>query len=528
MRQYEVFQIELKGDKPSKDWVHVDLEAEFSVEGLTTRVKGFYAGNGLYIVRYLPMKLGRCHFRIQTSPDLKLEAVNIAQTALGVLEGEEMVEPGGKGCHGPVRAEGTHFVYEDQTAYFPFGTTVYALMHQPEELIDRTMKSLENAPFNKIRMCIFPKHFDFNRNEPQDFAFEKNKEGKWDTQKPCFTFWNRLDRRIEQLGKLGVEADLILLHPYDRWGFMHLSREEYETYFEYLIRRVSAYPNVWWSLANEYDQMDGLEQADWEDFARYISQNDPYHHLLSNHNFVHPWDFANLYTTHCCLQESNAAAIPALLRTYQKPVIFDEMGYEGNIPYNWGNLSAFELVNRFWKVCTMGGYGTHGETYMEKMEEDQVLWWSKGGILKGKSVPRIAFLRGILEEMPGIPKLYQPKGGLCFENQEQLKELVEKGTPGISDNLVFKCMCRLDDREFTHMMEFMTQPVIHCSDEVFLTYLGDACTIYTVMDLPGTQEYTIEIIDVWEMTRTVVQEHAKGKTPVQLPGKAGIAVMARR
>jgi len=44
---------------------------------------------------------------------------------------------------------------------------------------------------------------------------------------------------------------------------------------------------------------------------------------------------------------------------------------------------------------TRGGYAGHGETYLHP-EDD--LWWSKGGVLRGESWQRIAFLRGILEE----------------------------------------------------------------------------------------------------------------------------------
>lgn len=40
------------------------------------------------------------------------------------------------------------------------------------------------------------------------------------------------------------------------------------------------------------------------------------------------------------------------MKRYGKPVIYDEMGYEGNLQQNWGNLSAFEVVNRFWDVYT--------------------------------------------------------------------------------------------------------------------------------------------------------------------------------
>ena len=65
------------------------------------------------------------------------------------------------GKHGMVKAVGTHFEYEDGTYYYPFGTTIYALAHQSEELIDKTMATLRKSPFNKVRMCVFPKHYQY-------------------------------------------------------------------------------------------------------------------------------------------------------------------------------------------------------------------------------------------------------------------------------------------------------------------------------------------------------------------------------
>lgn len=59
------------------------------------------------------------------------------------------------------------FIYEDGTPGLFFGTTVYALMHQPEPLIHETMETLKSAPFNKIRLCVFPKDYRFNHNEPE-------------------------------------------------------------------------------------------------------------------------------------------------------------------------------------------------------------------------------------------------------------------------------------------------------------------------------------------------------------------------
>lgn len=513
MKQYDVLEIDLIGCDPGNDWVHVNVLAEFVLNGKHYTRKGFYAGKGRYKVRFMPEEPGILHYNVS----------GIVQAA-----GEKQVEPASDGRHGMVKAEGTVFRYQDGTKYLPFGTTVYALLHQEHQVVEQTMETMKGSPFNKIRFCVFPKHYAFNDNEPKLFAFEKNEEGSWDVNRPCIEFWEELELRISQFDEMGVQVDLILFHPYDHWGFMHLNQEECLTYLEYVMRRISAYPNVWWSLANEYEQMTDFTKERWEEMAAFLGRNDGGGHLLSNHNFVHPWDFSNTDTTHVCLQDADAPKIPALSRKFGKPVIYDELGYEGNIPYSWGNLSAFEMVNRFWKIVCYGGYATHGETYMDDMNDDQCLWWSKGGILKGQSMERIGFLRKLTESFPGTPVLFKPEDSLQIENRAQLKQMLEQNIPGVSDNPVYICMSNMTDEEFTHMLEFFTDPVIHVGKEVYLKYFGDMCTIYGKMQLPEEHLYTVEIIDVWEMTRTVAAEHVNGIFEVKLPGKPGIAILAAR
>ena len=87
-------------------------------------------------------------------------------------------------------------------------------------------------------------------------------------------------------------------------------------------------------------------------------------------------------------------------------------------------------------------------------------------------------------------------------------------------------MCRITEPEFEHMREFMSQPVLHHGDQVFLAYLGDACTICGMMELPQTGKYRVDVIDVWEMTRKTVLEEVNGSVQVPLPGKTGMAVLA--
>lgn len=95
------------------------------------------------------------------------------------------------------------------------------------------------------------------------------------------------------------------------------------------------------------------------------------------------------------------------------------MLYEGNIQYAWGNISPQELVRRFWEALCRGGYGGHGETYID----DRAVWWSHGGELKGDSPERIAFMRKILEEAPdgGLrPKTWNGTSYVWFRKMKSI------------------------------------------------------------------------------------------------------------
>ncbi|MGC3958988.1 MAG: DUF5605 domain-containing protein [Verrucomicrobiota bacterium] len=81
----------------------------------------------------------------------------------------------------------------------------------------------------------------------------------------------------------------------------------------------------------------------------------------------------------------------------RKPIVYDEVKYEGDIESRWGHISAEELVFRFWNATIAGTYCGHGETYKS---DDQILWWAKGGVLKGQSPARLAFLKKILDDSP--------------------------------------------------------------------------------------------------------------------------------
>ena len=505
MRQYEYTEIKVKGKAPGDDQVCVPVRGIFEMNGTKKEVKGFYAGGDTYIVRYLSEETGMCRYQI-TGEDVEGET------------GEFTVESAAEGRHGVVRADGTHFRYEDGTWYYPFGTTVYAMIHQEDVLVEETFETLAEAPFNKIRICVFPKHYDFNHNEPPVFPFER-KDGGWDVRKPCFAYWDRLESCIRRLDTLGIQCDLILFHSYDCWGFADLPKEDALVYLDYAVRRLSAFPNLWWSLANEYDLMD-YTMDDWKDFAHFIGENDAYGHLLSNHQIVNPWDFSNPDTTHICQQTGEVEKAAEWIQTYQKPLMVDETGYEGNIAHNWGNLSPFELVNRFWTVCVQGGYCTHGETYLN---DEEILWWSKGGKLVGQSPARIRFLRELIESLPG-PLDYN--GHIITEDEfEEYKDNM-KDREDLPPFLQLAFRSPWNTAKALLMAGRELEG--HCGEDAYLKYYGRMCTAVGAMKLPEDHIYDLEVIDVWEMTRKPLLEKVSGEVHFTLPGKEGIAVLAKR
>lgn len=471
--QWDSFALELRGPTAGNPFVDVTFSATFANGDSSIDAEGFYDGDGRYCVRFMPDAPGEWRYITHSN----VPALN------GVAGAFTCVAPK-RNVHGPVRVAGTrHFAYADGTPFVPLGTTAYAWAHQQPALVKQTFSTLAAMPFNKIRMTIFPKHYDFNHNEPPAFPFDRDAGGNFDHARFNVAFWRTFEGYIATLRAMGIEADIILFHPYDRWGFADMGAEADDRYLRYAIARLSAYRNVWWSLANEYDFMRNKVMADWDRYCEILVQRDPSAHLRSIHN-GHPedrYDHNKPWITHVSLQyqEDNLRLVKALYEQYEKPLMLDECGYEGDIHHGWGNLPARELVCRQWQVVMLGGHaGAHGETYLNAREE---LWWSKGGRIKGQSPARLAFLHKLLAESPA------PMNPVPHMSRWDFS------TIGTSDNAVL------------------------------LTYYGRKQPAFRLFDLPEGR-YRADIIDTWNMTverlRGAVSSHCR----VDLPRRQFMAV----
>jgi len=468
VERWGLFEIALDGPSDGNPFLDTQLAAEFRFEHRAVEAAGFYDGNGVYKIRFMPDAEGPWSYRTRSN-----------RPALDGKTGSFVCTKPYAGNHGPVGVRNTyHFGYADGTPFYQFGTTCYAWTHQGDALEEQTLATLRTAPFNKIRMCVFPKWYAYNRAEPPAYAFPRNAAGENDTTRFQPLFFQRLEKRVAQLSAIGIEADIILFHPYDKWGYSDLPAEVNGRYLRYVVARLAAYRNVWWSMANEWDLVKSKTLADWDRFFHIVQESDPYQHLRSIHHSRAMYDHAKPWVTHASIQGDAFEKVAEWRDAFRKPIVFDECKYEGNIPRRWGDISAREMVRRFWLGVTLGAWVGHGETYLDR---NDVLWWSKGGRLKGESAPRIAFLRKLIEsagKLDPVPGAYYP------------------------------CLAR--------------------AGEEYLFYFDYHRPAEYTFDLPTESEFRAELIDPWQMRTTVLDGRYRGKAELKLPGEPYLAVRFRR
>lgn len=526
VEKWDVFEAALSGPQGGNPFLDVSFSATFSQAGQALRVDGFYDGGGVYKLRFMPSAAGRWSYVTHSSA-----------AALDGQRGEFECIPPAAGNHGPVRVVNQfHFGYADGTPYIPVGTTCYVWNLQGDALEEKTLRTLDRAPFNKMRMCVFPKRYTFNSNEPPSYPFPAKFSGElkstwspemvkryfsqqppdyWDFERFNPPYFQHLEQRILDLRQRGIEADLILFHPYDygAWGFDRMPAEVNERLLRYLVARLGAYRNIWWSFANEYDLFIGWTMEDWDRYMQLVQQIDPYNHLRSIHNCMAFYDHTKPWVTHCSIQNWNMYRVQVWLQKYGKPVVIDECGYEGDINMLWGDLSPEKMMHRFWTGFVQGGYVGHGETYVNEREE---LWWSKGGELTGQSPARIAFLRKIIEAAPQLSPLEKSDGE--FVDLLALKENLANA---------FKPAGRLVDTIVAEGKWNCTAGGYH-EDDYFLFYFGNHQPGFRNFNLPEDGSFRVDVLDTWNMTIECFADAASGAITVPMPARKYMAIRIQR
>lgn len=456
IEQWGVFELSLTGPAAGNPYMDNELSATFANGNSSVEVPGFYNGNGNYKIRFSPDRPGVWKYTTKS---------NVA--ALSNQTGSFLCIAPGPDNHGPVQVTNSHYLqYADGTPYFAIGTTAYQWTSVSQSIQEQTLQTLAKAPFNKIRMCVFPKSYIYgNETEPWVYPYKREGENN-DLTQPNYEFFQNFDKRVAQLLEMGIQADVILFHPYDRWGYCQMGDEMNRRYVRFMIARLSAYRNVWWSLANEWDVPEIKEAINWEEIGTLLQNEDPHRRLRGIHNWYdsedHFYDHSRPWITHVSTQTSQFYNAIKWREQYKKPLLFDEMRYEGDVPSGWGNLSGEVMTSYFWMAALSGGYPTHGETLKNDSDTAEVRWWAKGGTLMGDSPERIAFFKSVIEEAP-----------------------IQKMQPEFKMNG--------DEKDLNSHLYILSDP-----GNYYLAYVANANELIE-LELPEGTDYQLEVMDTWNM-----------------------------
>ncbi|MBV7534703.1 DUF5605 domain-containing protein [Duganella sp. sic0402] len=489
--KYGIYEITLPGPTAGNPDASLELSATFRQGDNSYRPEGFYDGDGVYKIRFMPDREGEWTYTTHSN----YAELNNKTGALLCVESKN---------RGPVRVANTyHFAYADGSRFYPFGTTIYEWAFQPESRKLQTLATLKGTAFNKARMLAVPPYKPYYVQGPDkltQFPFVGTAKENFDFSRFNPAYFRSLERDVQRLSDLGIQVDLILFRPYDKgqWGFDTTNDDTNRRFVKYMVARFAAFQNIWWSLANENSYIKHLSDEDFDHYFQLVQKYDPYNHLRSIHNADRLYDYNKPWVTHVSLQYYNAVKVfgvsPLLRDIYKKPIVHDEINYEGNSASRWGQLSGEELTRRFWIALTGGAYATHGEIIDNG-------WIGGGGKLDGSSPQRIAFLRKIVESGPA------------------------EGLTPIDQAFVMNAAGKAGD--------------------YYLYYLGEDQPKQWAFVLPQRElrkgmRFQVDVIDTWNMTISRVPETFeltdptrytvtdKDKRVVKLPGKPFMALRIQR
>jgi hypothetical protein len=310
------------------------------------------------------------------------------------------------------------------------GQTYYELVRKAFSNDDwkTVIRKARNFGFNKIRLLLWV--WDSPRNyHPKAQPFEGD---HLDVIEPAY--FQKMDAVISYMGSLGMIADVILLR--EGKGRLDFSFDEITRYIQYAMARYASYPNVIWTLVNEWEYSDfsfGKEDY-WNTVGNLVKKEDPWH---SNNNLLRPlsihqatypyfrWTSSD-WPVHAIVQYGVWNGAPGKWNLFNEtnprfsqgdqwgsfsilgnlplgiPVVNDEFGYFGQTYTAKGITVTIDRANlrrAMWAIYVSGGYGSMGDDSISLPWYGKLEHWTKR-IIGRKSKPPKVWLTGDWNYLP--------------------------------------------------------------------------------------------------------------------------------
>ncbi|GAL62697.1 DUF5060 domain-containing protein [Algibacter lectus] len=260
--KWEVLDISFTNNVDVKSPYTAKFKAVFTHEnGFIQEVPGFYNGNNEWIIRFSSSLEGQ--WRFETKADVN---------KLSGKKGKVTVTEAKENNHGAVtvnKEDPQHFYYEDGTPYFLLAFEcdwLYALDYHNDKNLPKTehlLNLIEESGFNQVVMNVFSYDVSWKKDEnlkdhpehefggPRNiFPFLGNNE------KPDYSalnpeFFQKLDRTISLMHDKRIVSHLMIYVWNKLVAWPDMNTEADNMYFDYVVKRYQAFPNVIWDISKE-------------------------------------------------------------------------------------------------------------------------------------------------------------------------------------------------------------------------------------------------------------------------------------
>lgn len=335
-------------------------------EGAELTLPGFHAGERQWAIRFSPTRPGVWTGEtISSHPGLagRKFRVEAAAASHPFARGAVQIDP----------QRPRHFAFTDGTPFHLLGYELNWLWALDRPELDALLGPLASAGFNYalINSYAYDTAWSPGNAEPDDFGPPPVRPWPGPAEQPDHTrlnpeYWRRFDRMMEALFEHGVVAHLYVKVYNKKVVWPKPMSPEDALYFDHLVARYQAYPNIVWDFSKEsYNEPD---KAYMIDRLRRIRARDAYGRLVTVHDdkrvsYTEPGRSLIDFVTDQNHRDHYWIALDQR-RRFPGPIFNAEYAYEhgpdSSSRRTWGeNDTPQENIRRAYEVAMAGAYGAH-------------------------------------------------------------------------------------------------------------------------------------------------------------------------
>ncbi|MGY6647490.1 hypothetical protein [Wenyingzhuangia sp. IMCC45574] len=360
-------------EKPFSKSIYAVVQSEQGEQ----KIPLFYNGGKEWVLRYSSAEIGKKTFKIQGD----IKGVSGKKGKIDVIANTKVNRHGGIVSN---PKDKRHFYYQDGSPYFNLAFEcdwLFALDYNQKQLPKTThlLDLIEKNGFNQVVMNVYAHGLDFDW--VRDERLQQNPQHNYGSREDIFPFlgsnskpdysslnvdfFKHFDRVISEMHNRELVSHLMIYVWNKRVAWPKAGTEADNMYYDNVIKRYQAFPNIIWDVSKEAANKIAREQninivEHLEERIKRTRKLDSYNRLVSVHDYgfcrkhKDEVDFISIQNWRFQIHDDMSKAYKAFP---DKPVFNIEHGGYEESPYNVfpGGYSNAEACLRRNYLCLFGG-----------------------------------------------------------------------------------------------------------------------------------------------------------------------------